>query len=85
VHGSDFFAAAARPFKRHFGNAPALFGGDFADGDGDVIEGAVPLATVGKRGVVLATLKRHAVNAHSCSPAKEKVFRQVDDERFEML
>jgi len=47
--------------------------------------GLFQFATVGKRGVVLATLKRHAVNAHSCSPAKEKVFRQVDDERFEML
>lgn len=41
--------------------------------------------TSGKRGVVLATLKRHATNAHSCTPAKEKVFRQLDNERFELL
>jgi hypothetical protein len=42
-------------------------------------------ATSGKRGVVLAALKRHAENAHSCSPAKEKVFRQVGEDRFEAL
>jgi hypothetical protein len=42
-------------------------------------------ATSGKRGVVLATLKRHAENAHSCSPAKKKVFRQVGEDRFEAL
>jgi 20S proteasome alpha/beta subunit len=41
-------------------------------------------ATSGKRGVVLAALKRHAENAHSCSPAKEKVFRQVGEDRFEV-
>jgi hypothetical protein len=41
-------------------------------------------ATAGKRGVVLAALKRHAGNAHSCSPAKEKVFRQVGEDRFEV-
>jgi hypothetical protein len=41
-------------------------------------------ATSGKRGVVLATLKRHAEDAHSCSPAKEKVFRQVGEDRFEL-
>jgi len=42
-------------------------------------------ATSGKRGVVLAALKRHAENAHSCSPAKQKVFRQVGEDRFEAL
>lgn len=42
-------------------------------------------ATSGKRGVVLAALKRHAENAHSCSPAKDKVFRQVGENRFELL
>jgi hypothetical protein len=42
-------------------------------------------ATSGKRGVVLAALKRHAENEHSCSPAKEKVFRQVAQDRFEAL
>lgn len=40
-------------------------------------------ATSGKRGVVLAALKRHAENAHSCSPAREKVFRQVSENTFE--
>lgn len=39
----------------------------------------------GKRGVVRATLKRHAEGAHSCSPSKEKVFRQVGMDRFEVL
>ena len=42
-------------------------------------------ATSGKRGVVLAALKRHAENAHSCSPAKEKLFRQVGEDRFEAI
>jgi len=42
-------------------------------------------STSGKRGVVLAALKRHAENAHSCAPAKEKVFRQVGEDRFEAL
>lgn len=41
--------------------------------------------TSGKRGVVLATLKRHAVNAHSCTPAKSKSFRQLEGDRFELL
>lgn len=41
-------------------------------------------ATSGKRGVVLAALKRHAENSHSCSPAKEKVFRQVGEDRFKV-
>ena len=41
-------------------------------------------ATSGKRGVVLAALKRHAEDAHSCSPAKEKVFRQVGDDWFDL-
>lgn len=41
--------------------------------------------TSGKRGVVLVVLKRHAENAHSCSPAKEKVFRQVGEDRFDAL
>lgn len=40
--------------------------------------------TSGKRGVVVAALKRHAENAHSCSPAKEKVFQQVGEDRFEV-
>ncbi len=44
-----------------------------------------PFATSGKRGVVLAALKRHAENAHSCSPAKEKVFQQVGEDRFDVL
>jgi hypothetical protein len=44
-----------------------------------------PFATSGKRGVVLAALKRHAENAHACSPAKKKVFRQVGADRFEAL
>lgn len=39
----------------------------------------------GHRGVVLATMKRHAENAHSCTPAKTKVFRQVDEGKFELL
>jgi hypothetical protein len=43
-----------------------------------------PFATPGKRGVVLATLKRHAEDAHSCSPAKEQVFRQLGEDRFEL-
>lgn len=47
--------------------------------------GLFAFRTQGKRGVVLATLKRHAVNAHSCTPAKRKVFRQVDRDRFEAL
>ena len=42
-------------------------------------------ATSGKRGVVLAALKRHAENAHSCAPAKEKVFRQIGVDQFEAL
>jgi hypothetical protein len=40
-------------------------------------------ATSGKRGVVLASLKRHAENAHSCSPAREKVFRQISENTFD--
>jgi hypothetical protein len=42
-------------------------------------------AISGKRGVVLAALKRHAENAHACSPAKKKVFHQVGPDRFEAL
>jgi len=38
--------------------------------------------TAGRRGVVLAALKRHAENAHSCTPAKEKVFRQMSENLF---
>ena len=37
------------------------------------------------RGVVLATLKRHAADAHSCTPAKTKTFRQTSDDRFELI
>ena len=39
----------------------------------------------GQRSIVLATLKRHAENAHSCTPAKTKVFRQVAEGEFELL
>jgi hypothetical protein len=42
-------------------------------------------STSGKRGVVLASLKRHAEDAHSCSPAKKKVFRLLGADRFEAL
>ncbi|MEX2580472.1 MAG: HTH domain-containing protein [Verrucomicrobiales bacterium] len=38
--------------------------------------------TAGRRGVVLATLKRHATGAHSCTPAKLKVFKQVSENTF---
>jgi hypothetical protein len=38
--------------------------------------------TGGRRGVVLATLKRHASDAHSCTPAKVKVFRQMSENVF---
>jgi len=38
--------------------------------------------TAGRRGVVLATLKRHAADAHSCTPAKVKVFRQISENVF---
>jgi hypothetical protein len=38
--------------------------------------------TAGRRGVVLATLKRHAADAHSCTPAKVKVFRQMSENVF---
>lgn len=42
-------------------------------------------ATTGKRGVVLVALKRHAENAHSCAPAKEKVFRQISEDSFDLI
>jgi hypothetical protein len=35
------------------------------------------------RSVVLATLKRHSINSHSCSPSKHPCFRQVDNMYFE--
>ncbi len=38
--------------------------------------------TAGRRGVMLATLKRHASDAHSCTPAKVKVFRQMSENVF---
>lgn len=41
--------------------------------------------TAGRRGVVLATLKRHAVGAHSCTPAKSKVFQQVSENAFALI
>jgi len=41
-------------------------------------------ATSGKRGVVLAALKRHAENAHSCSPARDKVFQQISENTFDL-
>ena len=41
--------------------------------------------TSSPRSVVLAALKRHAEDAHSCSPAKTKSFRQVAIDRFELL
>ena len=37
MYGGDFFAAAARPFEGDFGNAPALFGRDLADSDGNIL------------------------------------------------
>lgn len=54
----------------------------------EVIErdGLFPFRTAGsRRGVVLAALKRHAENAHACTPAKTKVFRQEPDGRFSRL
>ncbi|MAS93099.1 MAG: hypothetical protein CMO55_07870 [Verrucomicrobiales bacterium] len=41
--------------------------------------------TTGPRGVLLATMKRHSENTHSCTPAKAKVFRQVSGDRFELI
>lgn len=35
--------------------------------------------------VVLATLKRHSANSHSCSPAKQPCFREVDTTLFELF
>lgn len=34
--------------------------------------------------VVLATLKRHSVNSHSCSPAKQPCFWEVDTTLFDL-
>jgi hypothetical protein len=34
--------------------------------------------------VVLATLKRHSVNSHACSPAKQPCFREVDTTLFDL-
>ena len=35
--------------------------------------------------VVLATLKRHSINSHSCSPSKQPCFREVDASSFELI
>lgn len=37
------------------------------------------------RSVVLATLKRHSINSHSCSPSKEPCFREVSASSFELI
>ena len=39
----------------------------------------------GQRSIVLATMKRHAENTHSCTPTQTKVFRQVAEGEFELL
>ena len=35
--------------------------------------------------VVLATLKRHSINSHSCSSSKEPCFREVSVSSFELI
>ena len=37
------------------------------------------------RSVVLAALKRHSCNSHSCQPAKNKLFEETEDGRFNLL
>ena len=35
--------------------------------------------------VLLACLKRHSVNSHSCTPANLKLFRETSDRQFELI
>lgn len=37
------------------------------------------------RSIVLAALKSHSSNSHSCSPAKLKRFHETEDGRFALL
>lgn len=38
----------------------------------------------GRRSVLLTCLKRHSINSHSCSPAREKAFRELDNGQFSL-
>jgi hypothetical protein len=37
------------------------------------------------RQVVLATLKRHSINSHSCMPSKQPCFRELSGPVFELI